>query len=148
MNKSHGSLTITRGLPGSGKSYYAKAWLRQGPFRKEINRDDIRMALYGAKKDLTREQENQVTSFCHSMAGLFLSDGFEVIVSDTNLRRRYVDAWQKIAERFKVPFSIIEMPLDVNKAIFQDAYRRGEDKLGDEVIRKLYDRYCHDNRYE
>lgn len=38
------TLTITRGLPGSGKSTWAKAWTAADPTcRARVNRDDLRL---------------------------------------------------------------------------------------------------------
>ena len=40
------ALVITRGLPGSGKTTYARAWVAEDrEHRARVNRDDIRQML-------------------------------------------------------------------------------------------------------
>ena len=56
------TLYITRGLPGSGKTTRARAWVTEDPaHRARVNRDDTRTMLHGGRLG-TAAQEKQVTS--------------------------------------------------------------------------------------
>ena len=45
-------LVITRGLPGSGKSTWARQWVSQDPaHRAEVNRDSLRLMMHGGYAD-------------------------------------------------------------------------------------------------
>ena len=55
-------MMIVRGLPGSGKSTFAKRWVAQDPEnRVRVSRDDLRYQLYGKYYGLTISQESTVT---------------------------------------------------------------------------------------
>ncbi len=79
------TLIITIGLPGSGKSTWAKAWVGEDPARRaRVNRDDLRAMLHGGRVG-TAWQERQVTLAQHAAVRALLLHGFEVMVDDTNL---------------------------------------------------------------
>ena len=53
-------LILTRGIPASGKSTWAKAWVQEDPQRRvRVNRDDLRRMLEpkGANADGDRFRE-------------------------------------------------------------------------------------------
>src|SRR5437899_5797936 len=79
------TLTITRGLPGSGKTTWAK---RQGGHVR-INRDELRRMLHGGPL-LTGWAEVQVTLAQRAQLDALLRAGVNVICDDTNLRSRTV----------------------------------------------------------
>ena len=104
------SLHITRGLPGSGKTTFAKAWVDESPTtRTRVNRDDLRDMLFGSRVGLTFEQEQHVTSASHALVRAHLRRGLDVITDDTNLRPRYVREWRKIAAQHDATFEVHEM---------------------------------------
>ena len=47
------TLTILRGLPGSGKTTRARELVADDPRCARVNRDDLRMMMFGAKVNLT-----------------------------------------------------------------------------------------------
>ena len=55
------TLTILRGLPGSGKTTRARELVADDPRCARVNRDDLRMMMFGAKVNLTPAQERAVT---------------------------------------------------------------------------------------
>lgn len=129
-------LHITRGLPGSGKSTYAKAWVAQDPQRRvRVNRDDLRDMLHGTRDSLTSAQERAVTEASHHAVEALLRTGRDVVVDDTHLRPRYIRDWRQIATRTGADLSTHEMPLDIDQAIQADASR--DKPVGADVIRAL-----------
>lgn len=139
------TLTITRGLPGSGKTTWAKAWLEQGEGRVRVNRDDLRDMLHGRRTGLTFDQEADVTRAAQETVRLSLRAGRDVVVDDTNLRPRYVRQWRTIATECGAEFDIHEMPIDVITAIQQDADR--DQPVGHEAIRHLAQKFTPKGRY-
>ena len=92
-------LTITIGLPGSGKSTRALAWVAEDPARRaRVNRDDLRRMLHGGRLG-TAEQEAAVTALQHPAVQALLELGYDVVADDTNLSTAAVHAWQRLADQ-------------------------------------------------
>ena len=74
-------LIITRGLPGSGKTTWAKAQ----PGTVRVNRDELRRMMHGGH---TGEgwAERQITVAQRAQIEALLRAGVSVICDDTNLR--------------------------------------------------------------
>ena len=79
------TLTITRGLPGSGKT----TWARQQAGAVRVNRDDLRRMLHGG---LIGQgwAEVQVTLASGRRSRPCCGPGVNVICDDTNLRAKVV----------------------------------------------------------
>src|SRR5256885_16430889 len=75
------TLTVTRGLPGAGKTTWARA---QGGHVR-VNRDELRRMLHGGAL-LTDWAEKQVTIAQRAQVEALLRAGLNVICDDTNLR--------------------------------------------------------------
>lgn len=136
------TLIVTRGLPGSGKSTAAAAWVEADPdWRVRINRDDLRDMGHGRR--LGRgAQEAIVTGMQGSAAATALSYGTSVIVDDTNLTDGLVRDWAALAEQLDAAFEVWDfrnVPLEV--CITRDAQRDGLDCVGEQVIRGMYDKH-------
>lgn len=131
-------LTVTRGLPGSGKTTAARA---TGDLC--VSRDDIRQMLYGKRYGEEGVNESIITSAEDALVATLLEDGCNVVVHDTNLRDRHVDIWRYLAVNAGADFEIIDlraMPLRI--CIRRDEQRWGTPAhVGEEVIRKMYDEH-------
>lgn len=128
------TLTITRGLPGSGKT----TWARQQPGWR-INRDDLRAMLRPTWDYGNREHEELCTLAQHAAVRALLAN-VDVIVDDTFLHPEHVDEMRRLAEYADVEFHIqdfTEVPLDL--CITRDSGRF--DPVGAEKIRAMYYRY-------
>lgn len=129
-------LHVTRGLPGSGKTTYARQWVAQRPeSRARVNRDDLRAMLYGVVTGLTREQEGQVTTASALLAGNFLGTGLDVIADDTNLDPFHLRQWHELAKSRWADFEVHPFDVTVDEAVARDATR--ERVVGEDVIREL-----------
>jgi predicted kinase len=135
-------LIITRGLPGSGKSTAAAAWVLACPdWRVRINRDDLRDMGHGRRLG-TGAQEAIVTGLQESGARTALSHGTSVVVDDTNLRNGDVNRWARLAAEAGADFEVWDfrnVPLEV--CIARDAARDDLDRVGEDVIRDMHERH-------
>lgn len=130
------TLHLTRGLPGAGKSTWARQWVAEDPRnRSRVNRDDLRQMLYGTTRGLTFDQESHVTSASHSLALAHLRRGLDVVADDTNLQQRYVGNWRQIAQRAGAGFEVHDFDVDIDVAIDRDAAR--DEPVGEDVIRRM-----------
>lgn len=129
------TLILTRGLPASGKTTWAKAWLAESPAtRARVNRDDLRAMMFDAP---TYEwaQEQLVTEAQRTTVAGLLAAGRDVVCDDTNLRPKYVREWQRFARGLGAEVRIEEFPADLATAIRRDAER--DRTVGEEVIRRM-----------
>jgi predicted kinase len=136
------TLTITRGLPGSGKT----TWAKQQPRSVRVNRDDLRVMLHGGRIG-AGWAEIQVTIAQRAQVEALLRAGVDVICDDTNLRARYV---RDLAELGVTAGAVVKIedftgvPVDV--CVERDAAR--PDPVGEDVIRSMHNRYLAGKRRE
>lgn len=112
-------LVINRGIPGSGKSTYARKWVFDGTPRNRrarVNRDDIRKQLYGVDFGVPVE-ETVVTAVEDAMIRSLLSKGVSVIVDDCNISQRYINRFKKMGEEFGAEVSVNLINVELQVAI-------------------------------
>lgn len=138
------TLVLTRGLPSSGKSTWARGWVAEDPEgRARVNRDDLRMLMFGAYV-LPASQENAVTAAQRSAVDALLRAGRDVVVDDTNLSAKTVRGWYSVADAAGAEVVFSDMETTLEQAL---AWNSGRDKSVDEsVIRRFYDRYYQGGR--
>lgn len=147
---------VMRGLPGSGKSTWAKQMVREHPNSyKRINRDELRLMLDdGYTSNGNEKFVRQVRDMLITKA---LTDGKHVIVDDTNLSDKSLTRIRQLVQEFnkthndEVTVEIKEMEATVGECIARDAGR--ERQVGEQVIRKMHrqhmearDLYCEQDR--
>ena len=131
-------LLITRGLPASGKTTFAR---KLQPRVVRVNRDDLRRMLHGERL-YTQWSESQVTHAQRATVEALLRAHADVIVDDTNLRGRTVRDWAEMAARLGASFDVhdfTDVPLE--ECIRRDVSRPAEDRVGEEAIRRMHARY-------
>ena len=104
-------LLITRGLPASGKTTFAR---KLQPDVVRVNRDDLRLMLHG-RRLFTQRAEAQVTQAQRAAVEALLRAHGSVIVDDTNLRAKTVREWAEMAARFNASFEVhdfTDVPVD------------------------------------
>lgn len=135
------TLTITRGLPGSGKTTIARQLLASaGPGQMaRVNRDDLRDMLHGGRLGVGWQEEQVTAAQCAAVAAL-LRAGVDVIADDTNLDDVAVEAWGRLAAECGAVLQVIDLQhVGVDVCIARDAARaqRGERAVGAEVIHRM-----------
>lgn len=132
-------LIITRGLPASGKTTAARAWVAEDPAtRARVNRDDLRAMLHGGRLG-TEAQESQVSIAQQEAVAGFLRAGYDVVCDDTNLHPEHLDVLRNDAlhESHDVEvWDFTHVPLD--ECIARDAQRKGAARVGEDVIRDMW----------
>ncbi len=133
------SLVITRGLPASGKTTYARAWVAQSPTnRVRVNRDDLRLMLFGKAAPLPPAAELTATTAQHAQVAALLAER-SVIVDDTHLRLRHARAWADLAASLGCAFEVVDITTPVEECVRRDAAR--ERVVGQDAIRSLAARF-------
>jgi predicted kinase len=132
-------IVVTRGLPASGKSTWAKAWVAADPStRLRVNRDDIRFMLYGAYWG-DGVDELQVTLVEEATVREALKASKDVVIDATHLKASYIKKWYN----FGVPVEIKEFVVPLIDLTDRDIHRAeaGERSVGAQVILDLAKRF-------
>jgi predicted kinase len=135
-------LIITRGLPGSGKTTYARNWVAADrEHRARVNRDDIRSMLDEGEfvKGIT---EPRILAARDALILGLLGRGLDVICDDTNLPQRTARDLARLAIRARAGFSVVDLT-DVPWAecITRDAARSDKKPVGGAVIKDMHERF-------
>lgn len=144
-------LVITRGLPGSGKTTYAKRWVSENATRRSrLNRDDLREMLHGGPQGYARELENAVTVAHQAGVRALLMSGKDVICDDMNLSSRQVRDWQKLASEAGAEFEIVDLTnVPVETCVVRDLHRAatGGRHVGENYIWGKYQQFIKGRPY-
>lgn len=132
-------LIITRGLPASGKSTWAKKWVLEDPeHRVRINQDDIRLML-GKYWVPSREKLVQEIQFDAIIEAL--NREFDVVIDNTNLNKKVLDGFDRLIktfENYEIEYKdFFDTPLSV--CIERDKNR--DLQVTEKVIRSFYNNY-------
>lgn len=129
------TVILTTGLPGSGKSTWAKNFLDQTTGQFVLtSRDDIRKML-GCFPIGNKDQENLVSKIQDRVIVDAINSGYNVIVHDTNLNSKSPTRIKKLFDG-DVQFMVADFTnVPVETCIERDAQR--ENPVGEKVIRNM-----------
>lgn len=131
-------LIMLRGLPGSGKSTWAKAQVTGSPNSyKRINKDDLRSMLDCGH--WSRDAEKFIVSVRDILITASLADGKHVLVDDTNFAPVHEARLRQLARENGAVFEIKDFDTPLDECIANDLKRLAS--VGEKVIRKMYDQY-------
>ena len=137
MPKDNQTLQILIGIPGSGKSTWAKDFCKYNAGWVRVSRDDFRLMLKQAQM-CEPKIEDLITTLVDETIKQALFKKENVIVDATNVKasyiQRFIDNFQNSAD---IKFRIFD--ISVGKAIERDKNR--EATVGEAVIRKMYKDY-------
>jgi predicted kinase len=134
------TLTMTKGLPGSGKT----TWAREQVLKAipgsvvVVCKDDLRAMLHADRWH--GKNERQVVKARDALVEMFLLQGVSVIVADTNLNPAHEERLKGVAERRGVKFFVKDFTdVRLNTCISRDLKR--EKSVGEKVIRDMHAKY-------
>lgn len=129
-------LLFLKGLPGSGKSTYARDLVRKGNW-KRLNKDDLRAMLDDSKWSKANEQ--MVNMYQELLAKDILNKGISVIVDNTHLAPRHEERYRQLAKECNAQFEVMFFDTPIEECIKRDLHR--QDSVGEKVIRQMYDQF-------
>ena len=131
-------LIMTKGLPASGKSTWAKEYLTKYPNTVRVNKDDLRAMLHNSVHSKARE--SFVLNVRDYIVASTLGKGLSVIVDDTNFAPKHEEALRVIAATYKAKFEIKDFTdVPLKECLERDSKR--QNSVGQKVIKDMYEQY-------
>jgi predicted kinase len=129
-------LIVCRGIPGSGKSTWARKQAHDNPDTiVRVCRDDIRNML---GKYWVPDREGLVTQIEDAAIYHAIERSYDVIVDATNIGDKAVRRFAYIGHRYNVAVQFKDFDTDVEECIRRDALR--EAPVGEKIIRDFHKR--------
>lgn len=131
-------LIMTRGLPGSGKSTWAKQQVAEsGATIKRVNKDDLRSMIDAGK--YSKGREAHILEIRDMIIKHYLMEKFDVIVDDTNISLFHQSRLARIADQMGAEFEIKSfLHVPFSECVWQDSLREGTPGyVGIEVIARF-----------
>ena len=129
-------LTIVRGLPGSGKSTFAK---EKFPGILHLENDMLHMA--DGKYQFVESKAGPRQVLLRELCSLAIENGSDVVVSNVFVSRRAVDIYRAIAEVHGAEFKVYRMDNDfgnvhnVPAKVYACMHKDFQDYPGEEVVK-------------
>lgn len=135
-------IILCRGIQGSGKTTWAKQWVLEDPeHRVRFNNDDIRNML---GKYWVLSRENLVSDIKKDFMVSAMEFGYDIVVDNMNFNPKEIEYYENLVDStlgymncYSLEYKDFFIPLEV--CIERDSKR--ENPIGEEVIRKTYERY-------
>lgn len=147
-------LILTRGIQGSGKSTWAKAWIAEDPeHRIRVNNDDIRNMLGSY---WIPEREILVSEIKKQTVLNAMRLNYDIVVDNMNLNPKEVKYWEDIVKnynelinttisgdsvKYEYEIEFKDFFIPVEECIRRDAMR--PNPIGEKVIKETWNRYKH-----
>lgn len=131
--KRKGKIIVFIGLPASGKSTEARMRLVDGNVMR-VNRDDIRNMLFNHWKG---KKEQVVTEIETAAVRAAVSQGYDIIIDDTNLHPATRTKWKTLADQLGVVLVEEVFNTSLNECIDRDFLRSGKTHVGRAVIENM-----------
>lgn len=127
------------GIPGSGKSTYAKQIVAKDPSNwVRVNNDDLRAMMNGSV--WSADYEKMITDARNYLIRDALKRGKNVIIDNLNINRRHFDDVCKIAKSINRDIQVFEKMfyIEFEDAVERNAKREGAARVPDEVMKKWW----------
>jgi predicted kinase len=129
------TLFMTKGLPASGKSHWAKEQVALSKGRiKRVNKDDLR-AMIDPK--WSQGKEKAVITTRDAVIDSWLAEGYDVICDDTNFAPVHEQRLRALATKHSCHFRLVDFTdVSVETCLERDLRRPGA--VGADVIMKMF----------
>lgn len=131
-------IVILRGLPGSGKTTWAKNLMKKHPGEyKRVNKDDLRAMIDNGK--WSRGNEKFILKIRNDIILRAITEGYNTIVDDTNLAPKHIEQITKIATGLAEveikDFTDVKVETCIKRDLLRDR------SVGKDIILEMYNQF-------
>jgi T4 RnlA family RNA ligase len=125
-------LIVTKGLPASGKTTWAREYIQKNPETANLCKDDLRLQLSG-----TGKREKRIVKVRDLLTEYYFEQGYSVIWSDTNLNPVHLKRAHELAEKYQAKVVVQDFThVPLAECIKRDLIR--PNSVGQEAIEQMY----------
>ena len=128
-------LYLTLGIPGCGKSTYARKLISENNV-KRCNKDDFRNMVDDGK--WSKRNEQFIMELEESFVSSALRQGLSVIVDNTHGHPSHRDRFSALAAKYGAEFEILFFKTPLEECIRRDNLREGKARVGKQVINRMW----------
>ncbi len=130
-------LILTKGLPASGKTTWAKEYIQKYPETANLCKDDLRLQLSS-----TNKREKRVIKVRDLLTEYYFEQGYAVIWSDTNLNPVHLTRATELAAKYQAELTVKDFTdVPLAECIRRDLVR--SNSVGQEAIEQMYYDYLY-----
>jgi predicted kinase len=130
-------LIVTKGLPASGKTTWAKEYIQKYPETANLCKDDLRLQLSS-----TNKREKRIIKVRDLLTAYYFEQGYSVIWSDTNLNPVHLRCATELAKQYQAELVIQDFTnVSLAECIRRDLVR--SNSVGQQAIEQMYYDYLH-----
>lgn len=134
-------LVMCKGLPASGKSFWAREYQVVHPGTVVVTKDDIRRELEKTGWKWSRDNERKVEAVRDEQIRNGLMSGHDVISADTNYAPAHERTLRGLAAAHGAEFSVNEFTTPLNICLDRNRERSGVDRVPDDAITSMAKKY-------
>jgi predicted kinase len=128
-------LILTKGLPASGKTTWAKEYIQKYPETANLCKDDLRLQLGS-----TNKREKRIIKIRDLLTEHYFEQGYSVIWSDTNLNPVHLRRATELAKQHQAELVIQDFTdVPLVECIRRDLVR--SNSVGQQAIEQMYYEY-------
>jgi len=125
-------IIFLKGIPGSGKSHFAKGYIKEHINTIRVNKDDLRSMMFSVHSKPNEQFVNEVQLLIVDNA---LKSNKDVIIDNTHFTKFHEEVYSQLAMRYNAEFIIKEFKTPIDECIARDSLR--EKPVGKEVILRM-----------
>lgn len=133
------TLWLMVGIPGSGKSYFAKNKLINGLGWRYISRDEVRYSIIKDEDEYFSHENEVFEKFVDNINASFLADSVNNIIADaTHLNEKSRMKLLKALKLKNIDVIPVVMETDLETSIKQNNNRKGRSNVPLSAIKRMY----------
>ena len=136
-------IKILIGATGSGKTTFAKYWIRTEPNWMRVCRDDFRLMHFN-HANLTFEEENRISDMIDGSIKALINKGVNVLIDATHCKAEYINGYiKKYNDKATISFQVFDVNLNELKFRCKDRFEKTGKYIPVSVIEKYYKQLQH-----
>ena len=136
-------IKILIGATGSGKTTFAKYWIRTEPNWMRVCRDDFRLMHFN-NSNLTFDEENRISDMIDGSIKALIDKGVNVLIDATHCKAEYINGYiKKYNKKATISFQVFDVNLDELKFRCKDRFEKTGKHIPVSVIEKYYKQLQH-----